>query len=357
MIQNKIESISYERVEIPLEVPFVTARHRVDSINAIEVKVRLSSGLVGVGSATPNEVVTGDSMESIIHTISTKINPSIVGSTIDNWENLLRSVRTSVFGQTPAKAAVEMALYDLRSQLFNTSLTTMLGGAKTFITTDFTVGLSAPVKMIKRIEAKVAEGFHSIKIKLGESDYNEDLELLRMLSSKAWNGISFRIDANQAWTVQQTKELIDFLKQSSLEISFIEQPLRADDLQGMRDLVAYSDIPIMADESVHSANDALKVLTSGAADLINIKLMKSGGISEAERINQLCELFNVPVMVGCMIESEVGISAAVSFACAHDNVKYTDLDSIFMIRSSYSGNRIIRIKEDKIYPFIRRVGD
>ncbi|MEM3692367.1 MAG: enolase C-terminal domain-like protein, partial [Candidatus Korarchaeum sp.] len=175
--------------------------------------------------------------------------------------------------------------------------------------------------------------------------------------------VRIRIDANQGWTVKQAKRALNEMYRYDVELA--EQPVKWYDLEGMAELTRTSPIPIMADESVHSARDALIVAKMRAADYINIKLTKAGGLLEARRIAAVSEAAGIPNMIGCMMEGGVSITAAVHFATATRNVVTTDLDSDISLKEDFveggarceNGFRILpegpglgnlRVKEEKL---------
>lgn len=329
--------------------PFITALHEVDEVQAVKVKIELSNGMIGIGTATPNEKVTGDSLNSTLIVAREVITPQILNKDIFNWNSILSCLKYSVLHNTPAKAAFEIALFDLRSQLFGVSFTNLLGSNKySPVRTDYTISIGPKEKMVSDAKKKVAEGFHSIKIKLGSHSLKDDILLVSDMGKELGNDVSLRLDINQGWDVKDTLRAIDTWYKKDLNISFVEQPINRLDIKGMRMITSSSPIKIMADESVFSADDALQITRDRACDFINIKLMKSGGLSEAEKINSIAEMAGVHCMIGCMIESRESIAAAVSFASSHENVIFADLDSVYM--SGDNSNKGFSIKNDTLIP-------
>lgn len=327
VIKNITCDIKHEK----LIKPFITALHEVDEVQAIRVRVTLNNGMIGVGTATPNEKVTGDTLESTLSVMKNTIAPKIINQNIGNWNSTIFRLHESILHNTPAKAAYEIALYDLRSQVMGVSLTNLLGSsANEPVETDYTISIGPEARMIRDAQKKVAEGFKAIKVKLGSRPLDDDIKLINNLGHELGNDISLRLDINQGWSVKQTLKAVNIWNKEDLNISFIEQPVDKLNILGMKEITSKSPIDVMADESVFSAIDALNLVTTHACDFINIKLMKSGGLSEAEKINSIAETFDVKCMIGCMIESRESIAAAVAFASAHSNVIFADLDSVYM---------------------------
>lgn len=333
-VKTKIKWIKLESIHQPLKRPFVTALHRVTEAAAIRARIGLENGLVGYGAATPNEKVTGDSLKSLAVIMDEVIKPQLLGQDISDWEKLLNLLQHSIQYNTPAKAAFEIALYDLRAQLFQTSLTELLGAAPRAIATDYTISIAPAPQILQEARQLVSQGFTSLKIKLGDQSLADDIQLVKQIAGVCPDNVSLRIDVNQAWNIRQTLAAINSWEKANLKIDFVEQPVKANDLWGMQQLVAKSAIPIMADESVHSFADARRLIELHACDLINIKLMKTGGLSQAVKINQLAESAGIQCMIGCMIEAPESIAAAIAFAAAQENVVFVDLDAVFMTQAA-----------------------
>ena len=167
-------------------------------------------------------------------------------------------------------------------------------------------------------------GFRIIKVKLGLSD-KDDYRRLANIRRAVGPQTILRIDANQGW--DRTAAIRSLRVLEELEIELCEQPCRVLDLQGMRYVHQHAAIPVMADESVFSASDALEIIQQDAAAYFNIKLSKSGGIHRAQQVAHVAEAGFRPCMIGCMSESRLGITAAAHFACAHPIIRFFDLDS------------------------------
>lgn len=325
-----IKKIECDIKEVPLKRPFITALHEVDAIQSIRVKVTLSDGVYGTGTATPNIKVTGDTLETIKDVVNNVITPVLLNQDLNDWNECLSLLKNSIVHNTPAKAAVEIALYQARSKEMGQSLVQLLGSNPGKIETDYTISIGSQKHMIQEAKELVNQGFTALKIKLGGKDLEDDIETVENIGKAVGKNISLRIDCNQAWNRKQTLQASQRWHDSHTKVAFIEQPVRQDDISGMAYLTANSIIPIMADESVASYQDAINLLENNACDYINIKLMKTGGLSEAIKINDLAQEHGVATMVGCMIEPVESIAAAVAFAVSHKNVKFIDLDSVFM---------------------------
>lgn len=326
-----IQSIETIPVAVPLTKPFKTALRTVTTAYAIYVKVTCDDGRTGWGEAPPTHVITGDSLGSIKYAIEEVIAPQLIGKAIANREEVFRLLHRSIVRNTSTKAAVDMAIHDLLGQLAGLPLYQLLGGFRDEIETDFTVSVNGSLEMADDAERYIAQGFNVLKVKVGIGEIGEDIERIRAIRERVGKGPKIRLDANQGWSPKEAVFAIGQMEDAGLAIELIEQPVPADDIKGLTYVTNHTLTPIMADESVFSARDALRVMECRAADLINIKLMKSGGIHEALKINALAESFGVQCMVGSMIETKLGITAAAHFAASQPNISRFDFDAPLML--------------------------
>lgn len=344
----KIKQITCDIKKVPLKHPFITALHEVDEIQGIRVKVELDDGVVGVGTATPNEKVTGDSLISAQEIINTTIKPDLIGKDFIAWNELLKALKKSIIHNTPAKAAVEIALYQARAKENKQSLVNLLGGTQGSIRTDYTISIGSDAHMVDEAKSLVQKGFKALKIKLGGNSVSHDIHTIEKIAEAVGPEISLRIDCNQAWSCKETLLASQEWFAKKLNIAFIEQPVKRNDIEGLTFLTANSLIPIMVDESVASYEDAIRIIKNRACDYINIKLMKTGGLSDAIKINNLAEACGIRTMIGCMIEPVESIAAAAAFAVANKNVTFVDLDSVFMATQDPDLAQYLELKDDQI---------
>lgn len=228
-----------------------------------------------------------------------------------------------------ARAAIDMALYDLVGKRLGVSVFRLLGLDPTQVpATSFTIGLDTPEGMARKAQAAANEPI--LKIKLGAPD---DVAIIRAI--RAVSQATLRVDANAGWTVKQAIRMIDALAPYNIEM--VEQPIPPGDLDGLRLIRAHSPIPIFADESCVTAADIPQLV--GAVDGINIKLVKCGGISQALKLVHVARAHGLRIMLGCMIESSLGITAAAHLAPLVDML---DLDGALLVRDDpFIGVRIV----------------
>jgi len=224
----------------------------------------------------------------------------------------------AVEGQHSAQAAVDMALHDLAGLRLGAPLYELLGiDPRTAPETSFTIGLDAPDVVVAKV--KEAAAYPVLKVKMGSDGDREVLAAVRDTTRQR-----IRVDANEGWTPESAGERLEWLAKIGVEL--VEQPLPADRLEETRALRRRSPIPFYADESVHRAADIPRL--AGAFDGINIKLMKCGGLAEAMRMIAVARAHGLKVMLGCMIESSLAITAAAHLSPLVDTA---DLDGNLLV--------------------------
>lgn len=321
----KITNIRIGEISVPLKTPFKTALRTVNSVEDIIVEIHTDTGNVGYGEAPPTGVITGDTKGSIVGALKDHIIKSIIGMDIENFEEIMLKLDKCVVKNNSAKAAVDIALYDLYGQLHNAPLYKMLGGYRKEIITDITISVNDPEEMARDSMDAINRGFETLKIKVGK-DAAMDLERMKAIRNAIGYDVKLRIDANQGWKPKEAVKVLRKMEDAGLDIEFVEQPVEAHDIEGLKYVTDNVSIPVLADESVFSPKDALTILQNRAADFINIKLMKTGGLHNALKICSIAEIYGVECMIGCMLEAKVSVNAAVHLAAAKSIITKIDLD-------------------------------
>lgn len=343
----KIAKIETSEIMIPLVTPFKTALRTVENVHDIVVRITADTGEEGFGEAPPTAVITGDTLGSIRCAIDDFIAPSLVGMDIDDIDGIMKKLHGCILKNTSAKAAVDMAVYDLFAKSCKKPLYKVLGGSRKEIETDLTISVNDIDEMVADSLKAVKEGFKILKIKVGK-DGSRDIERISAIRQAVGPDIKLRIDANQGWDSKEAVRIIHKLEDLDIGIDLVEQPVPAHDFAGMRFVTSRVETPILADESVFSVQDAVRIIEERAADLINIKLMKTGGIYEAQKICALAESYGVECMIGCMLESKIAVSAAAHLAAARGVITRADLDGPSLCKTDpydggpvYKGSKII----------------
>lgn len=340
----RIERLEVNHRNIKLRKTFKTALRTATEIDSIEVTIHLSNGIIGKGAAAPTWVITGDSSESIQSALLGPIKQAIIGKDIYFFRSLLNEVQNSCIGNPSAKAAADIALHDAYSKLLDIPLYHLLGDNKQ-LKTCMTVGVDTPEKMSEDAGQAVKDGFHALKIKVG-SKPELDIDRISAIQAAIPSNIALRLDANQGWAPKQAVQLINQMENENPNIEFIEQPVDAHDLEGLKFVTNNVNTRVMADESLFSPKDALKLINGYYVDLLNIKLMKCGGIANAWNIASIAETAGIECMIGSMMESSLSVAAAAHVATAHPNIIYYDLDAPLWLEEKtdpiiYKGEEII----------------
>lgn len=327
-----IKDIEIGEIFIPLARPFKTALRTVENIEDIIIKVTTDTELSGYGEAPPTAVITGDTKGSIVSAVRDFIKPSIIGMDLDNLEGIFNKIDNCIIKNTSAKAAVDMAVYDLYGKYHKAPLYKLLGGNKSEVKTDITISVNPIPEMVADSLAAVNQGFDILKIKVGKEGF-KDIDRISAIRDAVGPDVKIRVDANQGWAPKQSVKIIRAMEDKGLNIELVEQPVAAHDIKGMVYVTKNVETPILADESVFSPEDAINIIQKGAADFINIKLMKTGGIHNALKICSVAEIYGVECMIGCMLESKLSVSAAAHLAAAKEVITRADLDGPSLCRT------------------------
>ncbi len=346
----KITQVRLGRISVPLRVPFKTALRTVESVQDVIVELHTDTGAVGYGEAPPTGVITGDTAGAVIGAIRDHIAPTLLGRDVDDLESLLLALNGCVVHNSSAKAAVDMALYDLYGQLYRLPVYKLLGGSRSRIETDITISVNSPEEMARDARNAIDRGYDVLKCKVGKEP-EKDIERLAAIRAAAGAACKLRIDANQGWSAKQAVRILDAMQAKGLDIEFCEQPVPAWDIDGLQYVTEHSPVPVLADESVFSDRDALTILQRHAADFINIKLMKCGGIYNALHIAGAAESYGVECMIGCMLEAKISVNAAVELACAKQIITKIDLDGPVLCREDpIRGGAVFAEKDITVSP-------
>jgi L-alanine-DL-glutamate epimerase-like enolase superfamily enzyme len=310
----KLERIESWTERVPLTRPYTIAYERVESVELACVRIR-GGKHAGLGCAAPIREVTGESFADCW---------SALGACEDA---VLRGAEfPPAFARCPAaRAAIDMALHDLRARAAGRPLVELLGREHTELPTSITIGIKdSAAEVLAEAEEYVGRGFRCLKVKIGRA-LEEDLERLRKLRERFGARVRLRIDANQGYRATDLARL--FAALDELDLEFVEQPLPPTHDPELRQLAASQRARLALDESLLSPADAVRLVTPAPlCGIFNIKLMKCGGITPALAIARTAEEHGLALMWGCSDESCIGIAAALHAAFASRATKYLDLD-------------------------------
>ena len=319
----RITDIKFDKLRVKLKKPFVVAIGVIDFAETIIVKITTDEGIVGFGEASPFSPVTGETLESVPIFLAL-FRDALIGQNPLELEKIHSIMNAATVNNTSAKAGIDIAVYDIIGKKLGMPVYKLLGGYGNSYITDMTVGIGETEAMVKDALDYVHEGFKILKIKAGLNPA-DDIAAVCEIRKAVGETIRIRVDANQGYDAPTALKVLNAFTEFGVEA--VEQPLKFWDKAGLAYIRSRSPIPIMADESLHSPEDAIKLAKMAAADIFNIKLMKSGGIYPALRINAIGESSGIPCMLGCMLESRLGNAASASMVAALKNVKEADLDS------------------------------
>lgn len=352
---SRIERVTLHRRTIPLKRPFVTAIRTARSVDALLVEVHDSDGRSGWGEAPTSWRVTGESMESVTAVLLGPLSETVIGRSAIEPEVLSAELERSVARNSAARSALDCALYDLAAREAMVPLFKYLGGTATEVRTDMTVSAvlhEAHIELTCRTAVEFASaGLHTLKIKVGAG--GDDVRTVIAVREAVGPDIRLRLDANQGWTSQSAVRIIRTLEDAGVGLELVEQPVSREDTEGLAYVTSQVATPVMADEAVWTTRDLREIIRLRAANMINIKLAKSGGLREALELAKLAYESEVVAIVGCMAESHVGIAAAGALASAIDSdargeSNAHDLDGGMLLVSNpasggvdYSGDRLM----------------
>ena len=293
----KIEDIEYFRLDMPLSVPYTIAYETVSHASNIILKVITDTGITGWGCAAPDITVTGEGPEDVIRAIDTVIKDRLKGRNPFRIARITHDLKKVLPHASSAMAMVDMALYDTMARKAELPLYQMLGGFRKAIPTSITIGILPLGETIEQAKKHLNDGFTILKLK-GGLNLSEDIEKVLKLREKLGKAVS---------------------------------------------------VPVMADESIKTLKDAFRLASNDRIDMINIKLMKMGGIFESQHINSVAKAAGLEVMVGCLDESALGISAGLHFALSRANIEFADLDGhLDLLNDPFS--RLFHLKNGILTP-------
>jgi L-Ala-D/L-Glu epimerase len=318
----KITGVDIYLMDLALKQPFTIAIGTIKAANDILIKIHTDAGITGIGEACPALPITGET-QAACAAVARDARELVLGRDPTAIGNILRSFGPFVHSAPSVVAAYDMALYDIVGKMAGLPLFRLLGGDKNTFETDRTVSIDTPAVMAARAKEFAARGFKTIKIKVGQNP-DEDVARVDAVRAAVGPGVKLRADANQGWTVPQAVSTLRRMDGRGLQ--FIEQPVVAWDIAGLKTVKDESPIPVMADEAVFRPEDALKLVKAEACHYMNIKLMKAGGIDNSVRISHIAESANIRCMVGCMNESRVALAAGAHCVASQQNIVFSDLD-------------------------------
>jgi L-alanine-DL-glutamate epimerase-like enolase superfamily enzyme len=342
----KITSMECWEVTMPLAEPYTIAYETVEKATNVFLKIDTSRGVVGYGCAAPDLPITGETVEGVVRSVNDVVIPLLKGSDPLRPAMLFERLEPKLKNQPSVLAAVDMALFDILGRTSGLPLWKILGGFRDRIRTSVTIGIMPEADAMRRAKDYVGRGFKCLKIK-GGLDVDADIQKVLKVREAVGEEIEIRFDANQGFSVESSLRFVEATRSARLEL--IEQPTHKGEPDLLGRVTSGAHIPVMADESLMNLIDAFRLARRDLVDMVNIKLMKVGGISEALQINAVARSAGLEVMVGCLDEAALGISAGLHFALARPNVAYADLDGHLDLIDDPSKDAVI-LKSGTLFP-------
>lgn len=323
----KITNIQFRKVDMALTRPYTIAYKVTDSVENILLLLETDTPYTGIGTSSPAKEVIGESVEEALETLQKHDFSWLIGKEVKFFQQLCYEIQQHFPHSKGAQAALDIALHDLYAKFLHKPLVSIWGQKVQSLPTSVTIGIKNVDETIEEAEEYVEKGFKVLKVKLG---MNVEDDIARLFKLRRWVGrrIKIRIDPNQGYNLSQ---FLDFYERTKkLDLELIEQPMPVDAIEEMRSLPRRIKAKLAADESL---KDELSAFTLAqrplACGIFNIKLMKSGGLTEARKIMRVAHRASMQLMWGCNDESVVSIAAALHLAFSSESTKYIDLDGSF----------------------------
>lgn len=308
---QKIDAIPFQ---IPLKESFAIASGHMTHSNHVMVRMEDDDGLVGWGETTTFHSVYGYDQKSVYNVLQDYLIPAVTGLNADDFEGIHRQMDHAIPYNLMAKCGIDLASHDLVAKRKKIPLHQLLGGKKRDrLQTIATIGIVGIEEAAEKAQELKNRGYNVIKVKVGLKP-KEDLERLRVVRSIVGDRIKIRVDANQGYDLETI--LNNSLKWDELGLEWLEQPIPAWDLDGLKALTEKLKTPIAVDENIYTIHDAKWISSIGAADVINIKVVKCGGIHRSRQIAQFCDQAGIPWFLGGCLETSPGIAAQSHFYAA-----------------------------------------
>lgn len=345
-IKMKITGVEYFRLEMPLAIPYTIAYESVTKATNIILKINTDKGITGWGCASPDLVVTGETPEMVIENIEKVIIDLLAGQSPFQIAKTIHLIKQLLPKASSTRAMVDMALHDLLARKAKLPLYQLLGGFRHEVQTSVTIGILPLAETIDQAKYYIKKGFSVLKLKGGIS-LDEDVEKILKMREKIGEEFLLRFDANQGYSPEESITFLNKTRNADIEI--FEQPTSPKKEEKLEDLVLDNNVPVMADESLKTLKDAFRLANNNLTDMVNIKLMKVGGILEAQHINSVAKASGMDVMVGCLDECALGIAAGLHFTLSRPNIAYADLDGhLDLLEDPFTD--LVELKNGILYP-------
>jgi muconate cycloisomerase len=319
-----IERVETAILDVPLRRPHRFARTGMDAQPILLVTVTTRDGARGVGEGVVpgGPWWGGESVETMQVVVEKYVAPLLVGRRVDDIAGIQQAVNDVVNANLYAKAAVEVALHDAWARSLGVPLHTLLGGlARTSIPVTWALGTESATEVVEEAQAKLASGLHtSFKLKMGAQEPADDVARVTDVAQKLADRASVRVDINARWDLVTSLRWLPRLAEAGVDL--VEQPVPGAEVEWLAEINAALPIPVMADESLRTPSDALRLVKLRAADVFSLKTTKSGGLRYTRAIADVAAAAGIPCHGGTSIEGPIGTVASLHLACAMPGVTY-----------------------------------
>lgn len=322
-----IETVTSVASRRPLRAPFRTALRQVTELDVIEVKLTWSDARETSSAVSPAPPITGETVGSVQAAVAGPLGGAVRGVPLAHHEEIFRRLHQAMAGNPTAKCAIDLAVHAALAAGCG-GMGALLGGGNGPMRTDVTVSLDGPQAMADAALDRAKEGFDVLKLKLG-GDVQADVARVAAVWRAVGPEVTLRLDANQAWTAKEALKVLEGLARLGIPLELVEQPVAAHDLAGMALVRRHTPVPVLADESVFSARDVVRAAEMGAADIVNVKLAKCGGLRAARDVVATAEACGLDVIIGCMLEPPAALAAAAALARCLPGGRAHDLDAVW----------------------------
>ncbi len=318
-----VSRITATPLRLTLANPLATSKRTYDALDVVIVAAESECGATGWGEARECAHITGETMTGMLDAINTRLGPAVTGQEPGDFDQAHRRMDKTIMNNTAAKSAIDMALHDLAGQLADLPVSRLLGGGpRDVIKSSKAVSVSTVKAMVAQARDYVTAGFKALKLKTG-LDEEAEIAAIGAIRETVGPDIDLKLDANQSWSLHQATRFLAAVEHH--DVQMVEQPLAASDYKGHAELRRRTPIPVMLDEGVHGPRDALRAVEAGAADLINIKLIKTGGLAPARDLAAICEAAGIGCQIGTL-DTTIGSAAAAHFAHACPVVRFAEIN-------------------------------
>lgn len=310
-----------------LSAPFEISLGTQTEVTNVAIAVETGDGIVGIGEAAPISTITHETQTTVIAACEFA-NDLLAGKQLSNYRGIHETLKHHLETQCAARAGIETAVFDALCKTWGCSLAEFAGGADAAVVTDDTISLVAPEDARTAAKEAVSAGFDNLKIKVG-TDVEEDVQRVIAVREAAPDA-EIKVDANQGYYPREAITFADATAERGIDVALFEQPVPEDDLRGLKRVRDAIHIPVAADESVFTAEDAAAVAAINAVDVINVKVQKAGIVDALDTVC-IAESHGIDLMIGMMLETYLGVTAGAHLVAGTGAFSYVDLDGHFSI--------------------------